>query len=158
MNRRDFTVVVTAMVVIAAAALLVNHYAFSQSETHTTTTSPTALTTTPATRTAVSACQADGATVITAMAAYNANNGAYPTTQAELLDTAAGGPYLESWPNNNAYYLFSLAVVDGRPALYVAISGTMAAAPGVGWVAWHGPTTCTLTAVTGVGAQPATVK
>jgi len=55
------------------------------------------------------ACQADGATVATAMAAYEAENpGKFPT-MADLISSAHGGPYLQSAPNNPAYYRFSIA-------------------------------------------------
>jgi general secretion pathway protein G len=108
-------------------------------------------------KSAVSACQADGATVNTAMAAYNANNGAYPTSTTQLLKTTAGGPYLQSWPNNSAHYLFALGTTG---KLYVAIAGTTTAVPGTGWVQWQGSATCSLTKGTGTPAIPsvATVK
>lgn len=116
-------------------------------------------------KSAVSACQADGATVTTAMAAYNANNGAYPTSTSQLLNTANGGPYLQSWPNNPSHYLFKI--------LYTAASGSgstatpatsvlQVAAPATTpqYVTWQGAQTCSLTAGTGTPAIPSvpTVK
>ena len=123
-------------------------------------------------KSAVSACQADGATVNTAMAAYTANNGAGTFTQADLLATTNGGPYLQSFPNNTAHYLFELGPkAIGTPRktyteLWVALPSTPATAAGAtpsgGWVQWHGASTCTLTAVTTATPtsplQPATVK
>ena len=127
-------------------------------------------------KSAVSACQADGATVNTAMAAYTANNGASTFTQADLLATTNGGPYLQSFPNNTAHYLFELGPKSiGTPSktyteLWVALpltplttSGTPVGTATSGWVQWHGASTCTLTAVTGTATptaplQPATVK
>lgn len=52
---------------------------------------------------AQAACNADAKTVETAMAAYNAKVGSYPS--ATITDTASSnaaqmGPYLRSWPNN----------------------------------------------------------
>src|ERR1019366_6026173 len=109
---------------------------------------------------AVSAGQADGATVNTAMSAYNANIGSYPVLQPALTSTATqGGPYLQSWPNNTSHYLFGLSA-GGK--LYVAIGGTTAltdgsldsvyTATGSAWVPWTGSGTCVTT-----GAKP-TVK
>lgn len=112
-------------------------------------------------KSAVSACQADGATVNTAMAAYNANNGGFPTLTTELLDTTNGGPYLQSWPNNTAHYQFrilSIAATATVPAygeLEVALPGSTST-----WVKWQGAATCSLTAGTGAPAIPSvpTVK
>jgi general secretion pathway protein G len=97
-------------------------------------------------KSAVSACQADGATVNTAMAAYNANNGVLPTTSGALTSTANQGPYLQSWPNNGAHYYFGIDATNSK--LYEAIgsatvpavpSGATPAAP---WILWVGATTC----------------
>lgn len=122
-------------------------------------------------KSAVSACQADGATVNTAMAAYNANNGSYPTSTDELLGSSAGGPYLQSWPNNTGHYVFALtstasAAVGTKGAsgyipayaagtLFVKAStsssvpttltgagATGAAYATAGWTAWAGSTSC----------------
>ena len=60
-------------------------------------------------KSAVAACQADGATVTTAIAALEAQ---YPGTAwtsgaaSTLTTTANGGPYIQSWPNNTAHYTF----------------------------------------------------
>jgi hypothetical protein len=54
-------------------------------------------------------CQADGATVATAMAAYEAENpGKFPT-MGGLISSTHGGPYLENAPFNPAYYRFTIA-------------------------------------------------
>jgi prepilin-type N-terminal cleavage/methylation domain-containing protein len=66
-------------------------------------------------KSAVAACQADGATVSVALAAWNAQNpGTSATvTTGQLLPTGAttanGGPYLQSWPSNGTHYAFSLS-------------------------------------------------
>ena len=63
-------------------------------------------------KSAVAACQADGATVSTAVAAFNAQNSGTTVTQALLLSgTAANGnsPYIQSWPSNMPHYAFSIA-------------------------------------------------
>ena len=72
----------------------------------------------------VSACQADGATVLTAVAAFDQQN---PTltaavSSASLTDTATtySGPYLQSWPSNGTHYAYSLA----SGVLKVAIPST----------------------------------
>jgi prepilin-type N-terminal cleavage/methylation domain-containing protein len=61
-------------------------------------------------KSAIAACQADGATVSTAIAALEAQ---YPGTTwtsgtaSNLATTAHGGPYIQSWPNNSSHYTFA---------------------------------------------------
>ena len=114
-------------------------------------------------KSAVSACQADGATINTAMAAYNANNGSYPTAITDLTDTANGGPYLQSWPANYGHYTFAMTTtaspkagtVPAYPAgsLFVIASTTQATPPTAGtgaafvgatpaWTPWTGSNSC----------------
>ncbi|MBW4030535.1 MAG: hypothetical protein HIU57_07655, partial [Acidobacteria bacterium] len=95
-------------------------------------------------KSAVSACQADGATVATAIAAYNANNGILPTSTNDLLtaSTSNGGPYLQSWPSNPTHYAFALSATG------VLEEGL----PGAATNPWKGAATCTLGASGGVGA------
>jgi general secretion pathway protein G len=86
-------------------------------------------------KSALAACQADGATVQTAVAAMEAQNPSVSTpTQAELL--AGGGevgdPYLGSWPANTPHYVY--AISDGT-ATYTAtdataVAGTLVVATG----------------------------
>ena len=60
-------------------------------------------------KSAVAACQADGATVSTAIASLEAQ---FPNTNwtsgagSNLVSGAPGGPYLQSWPNNSSHYAF----------------------------------------------------
>ena len=56
----------------------------------------------------LSACQADGATVSTAIAAFHAENASATPSSALLTGTTEGGPYIQSWPSNSTYS-FSLA-------------------------------------------------
>ena len=54
----------------------------------------------------LAACQADGATVSTALAAFKAQNPSSTNfTESDLTksSTATGGPYIQSWPNNSSY-------------------------------------------------------
>jgi prepilin-type N-terminal cleavage/methylation domain-containing protein len=70
-------------------------------------------------KSAVAACQADGATISTAIAAYNAQNSGTPVTQALLLSgTTANGnnPYIQSWPANLPHYAFAISTAVGTPA------------------------------------------
>jgi general secretion pathway protein G len=64
-------------------------------------------------KSAVAACQADGATVATAISAWNANNGTStaPSTVNLLASTptSLGGPYLSSWPANTTHYGFGIS-------------------------------------------------
>jgi hypothetical protein len=57
---------------------------------------------------AQAACEADGATVSTAIAAFTAENPDTPITAAMLVSRAHGGPYITRWPYNPAYYVFSI--------------------------------------------------
>jgi len=52
---------------------------------------------------AKSACKTDGKTVQTALAAYNANNGSYPTTTAAL--TTGNPQYLHTFPSSSHYII-----------------------------------------------------
>jgi general secretion pathway protein G len=92
-------------------------------------------------KSAVAACQTDVKTAQTAVAAYYVtNNGAYPTTYADLLPSGAtsvnGGPYLHAWPSNAPYYTITLDVIapivtaSPVPGQVDVISGTNVA-PGV---------------------------
>jgi prepilin-type N-terminal cleavage/methylation domain-containing protein len=74
-------------------------------------------------KSAVAACQADGATVSTAISALNAQ---YPgdltglpsvETAFLLQSTTDGGPYISSWPSNPNHYAFSL--LSGTLALEI---------------------------------------
>jgi type II secretion system protein G len=94
-------------------------------------------------KSAIAACQADGATVNTAIAAYYANNGAYPTSINNLTSTVAatspGGPYIQSWPNNTTHYIFYL----GSGGAF-GVGNSTSASPGT---TWTGAGTCTATTV-----------
>ena len=117
---------------------------------------------------AISACQADGATVATAMAAFNAQNPGITVTSAKLQSNAPNStsPYIQSWPSNIPHYVYAIS----SGSLYVftgnANSGTFktpltgtglvpggltsAAVAGVtlptgaGWIPWsgNGPAVC----------------
>ena|ERR1039458_782186 len=109
-------------------------------------------------KSAAASCSADGATVSTALAAFNAENpgvlnGAAATftgaaAQTDLTATAKGGPYIQSWPSNLPHYAFQL-VATKVGAVYnatVQVSTTPAGVVLVGgpWVAYTGPSTCSL--------------
>jgi prepilin-type N-terminal cleavage/methylation domain-containing protein len=68
---------------------------------------------------ATAACQADGATVSTALLAFITQNpGVTPTESGLLNGTAADGntAYIESWPSNDPHYEFALTT-DGLLAV-----------------------------------------
>ena len=82
-------------------------------------------------KSAVAACQADGATVSTAMSAFTAQNPGATLNQANLLAPAAsgfGGPYIQSWPSNLPHYAFAITAqaltVSVAPAGIVTGTGT----------------------------------
>jgi general secretion pathway protein G len=87
-------------------------------------------------KSAVAACQADGATVSTAIAAFEAQYPQVPITTALLTGTTDGGPYLQSWPNNATHYTFTLNGTGTTPsALQLAVgSGTAGQ--------YNGPSSC----------------
>jgi prepilin-type N-terminal cleavage/methylation domain-containing protein len=70
-------------------------------------------------KSAIAACQSDGATISTAMAAFNTQNPSIPVTTGGLISgTAADGntPYIVSWPANSPHYAFELSTAVGSPA------------------------------------------
>ncbi len=76
-------------------------------------------------KSAKAACQADGATVSTAMAAFKAQNPTVVPTQGLLTGTGTtavtdGGPYVQSWPSNGTHYAFSI----NAGVLQVAVPST----------------------------------
>jgi len=85
-------------------------------------------------KSALSACQADGATVSTAIASYNALNPGTPlTSSTQLLPGATsgtGGPFISSWPSNGTNYTFTL------------VSGVLTVANGAASTAYVGPASC----------------
>jgi prepilin-type N-terminal cleavage/methylation domain-containing protein len=104
-------------------------------------------------KSAVAACQADGATVATAISAFNAQNPGVLASSATaasdeglLLNTTSslyGGPYISSWPSNQSHYAYAL--VSGTLLLEVPGPSTGAwaptaavtySAPGAGTSAW----------------------
>ena len=64
-------------------------------------------------KTAVAACEADGATVSTAMADFTAQNNGITVSETRLTSVTttgagAGSAYIQSWPNNAPHYIFSI--------------------------------------------------
>ena len=102
-------------------------------------------------KSAVAACQADGATVSTAIAAFDAQNPGKAATSALLTSgTTANGnsAYIQSWPNNIPHYAFKLVAgtaADGwLSTLKVATlpAGNVAVATST-FNAYKGPGSCT---------------
>jgi len=80
----------------------------------------------------VESCQADGATVAVALAAFHAQHRGVKPSKSALTRKGHGGPYLEGWPHS-AHYSFSLGKSG---ALLVA------APPESKSVAYRGPASC----------------
>jgi prepilin-type N-terminal cleavage/methylation domain-containing protein len=97
-------------------------------------------------KSAVAACQADGATVSTAIAAFNAQNpgllvGTSAAQQTLLTGNTLGGPYIQSWPSNLPHYRFYMdAVTVGQ--LDVATTPVGAVLIGTTGGAYAGPGSC----------------
>ena len=84
-------------------------------------------------RSAIAACQADGATSSSAIALFTAQNAGTNATPSLLTTTpTANQPYLQSWPNNTPHYAYS--IVTGTLYIAVPSSGTP--------VKYTGPTSC----------------
>ncbi len=74
---------------------------------------------------AVAACQADGATVQTAIAAFNAQNPSGTATTVNLQSGTTANqshPYIASWPSNKPHYEFGL--LSGVLYVYTGIDPT----------------------------------
>jgi hypothetical protein len=81
---------------------------------------------------AVADCEADGATVSVALAAFHAQNPKVTPTEALLTGHADGGPYVQSWPHQS-HYKFTLTSVGQL---------RIAAPPQVLSVPYTGPSSC----------------
>ena len=84
-------------------------------------------------KSAKAACQADGATLSTAISALKAQDPAATINSANLegTSTTTGGPYIQSWPNNPSHYAFSLT------------GGVLSVTPTGGKIATYtGPASC----------------
>ncbi len=105
-------------------------------------------------KSAVAACQADGNTISTAMAAFSAQNPSTTVTQPDLIAPSSsgfGGPYIQSWPSNVPHYVY--AIIGGVLAIDTTPTGavpTTTAAPPLapsgattGFIAYTGPGSCT---------------
>jgi prepilin-type N-terminal cleavage/methylation domain-containing protein len=78
---------------------------------------------------AKAACQADGATISTALAAFSAQNAGVTPTEALLQNTTANAQnqvYVQSWPSNPPHYGFALTS-DGKLVIEVPGAATQTA-------------------------------
>lgn len=94
----------------------------------------------------LAACQADGATVSTALSAFRANNPGVTPTSTDLTavgsyGAGAGSSYIQSWPNNGGYKFFLVSGVlkvgnststSSTAITYTGPSSCAAPAPGPG--------------------------
>jgi general secretion pathway protein G len=67
---------------------------------------------------AIAACEADGATITSAIADFNTQNpSANVTTLGLTSGTTANGnnPYIQSWPGNTPHYAFEISTGVGAP-------------------------------------------
>lgn len=114
---------------------------------------------------AIAACQSDGATVATALAAFNAQNSGVIPTETLLTGTTDGGPYIASWPSNLPHYAYGLStsgelyvftgntdttpfetkIATMTPGNLTSANVTTAGTPGgADWIPWagNGPAVC----------------
>ena len=118
MNERSKRAVLSVLLLAAATALSAVGMGAADATGSAPPVRATLVSYSPQTARAQAACQADGATVSTAMAAYEAENPGRRPTEADLESSARGGPYLQDWPYNPAYYRYS---IDSRGVLELAI-------------------------------------
>jgi prepilin-type N-terminal cleavage/methylation domain-containing protein len=90
-------------------------------------------------KSAKAACQADGATVSTAMAAFNAENPGVTVSSTLLTGSTDGGPYIQSWPNNLPHYRYYFGAGN---KLFVATAPAGAVLIGSTGAAYAGPGSC----------------
>ncbi len=89
----------------------------------------------PMTSTSVTqACEADGATIETAISAFEYQNPHLVPSEARLLSRKNGGPYLENWSHNSPYYTYRLTA-SGKLMLAVPSGAT--------FTSYRGPQSCT---------------
>ena len=111
-------------------------------------------------KSALAACQADGNTISTAMAAFSAQNPGTMVTQGDLTAASTagfGGPYIQSWPSNVPHYAYAIVggvlAIDTTPFGAVVAPATAPTAitptplPGVtpaagAFLAYQGPASC----------------
>ena len=95
------------------------------------------------TQSAVAACQSDGATYETALAAAIAQGGSITGaggfTGATTTLNSALASYISTAPGNSTHYQFGIM----SNKLYVALPAITVAPPGTGWVQWNGSASCT---------------
>ena len=96
-------------------------------------------------KSAKAACQADGATVSTAISAFNAQNPGITVSVAQLLPSGAtatnGGPYMQSWPKNLPHYEFIIS--GGKLYVQTTPAGAVTGPPTPGpTTKYNGPGTC----------------
>jgi general secretion pathway protein G len=89
-------------------------------------------------KSAVAACQADGATVSSAIADFNNQNPGQAVTSALLTGTTLGGPYIQSWPSNLPHYRFYFSGTD----LWVATTPPGNVTSSSVGVKYTGPASC----------------
>ena len=93
----------------------------------------------------LAACQADGATLATAVAAFHAQNpGVTPTALLLTATTAAtkktGGPYIQSWPNATSYS-YTIAASGTSGAVKITVNGLTGVSKGL-TATYTGPQMC----------------
>jgi len=86
----------------------------------------------------LAACQADGATLSTAISAFHAQDPQGTPSSANLVatSTATGGPYIQSWPNAQSY---AFTISAGKISVEKATAGVGDSSASVSYT---GPASC----------------
>ena len=92
----------------------------------------------------LAACQADGATVSTAMSAFVAQNPGVTITTNGLIQTNSqtGGPYIQSWPNATSYSYSLVAKTGASGGVTLDVTRITGTGAPVGPDVYVGPATC----------------
>ena len=102
-------------------------------------------------QTAVAACQADGATVASAISVFNNKSPGTAVTIGDLTSGSGasfGGPFISSWPSNGTHYAFGISagtlIVEAPwPAASSATQPTATGANLSSGIVYTGPASCT---------------
>lgn len=119
-------------------------------------------------KSAKAACQADGATISTAISAFNAQNPGVTVTEGTATGTTGligvttgntqGGPYLQSWPSNLPHYAFAVYATGSYTGVASPTPGELLVDTSLNgttygnvtgnltdtWAAYTGPSSCAL--------------
>jgi prepilin-type N-terminal cleavage/methylation domain-containing protein len=94
-------------------------------------------------KSALAACQSNGATISTGMAAFATENPGITVSQTLITGSSDGGPFIQSWPSASPHYAFQISTAAGAPTGATA-AGQLFVTVGSGTaILYAGPSSCT---------------